>query len=794
MFKNYFKSAWRQLVKNKVFSIVNIIGLSTGLASIMALSIMIYQYVTTNDNLAGINEMYYLKTASPEGNQYTKTTYPLLGEIVRKCPQVEAATHIQRWYYPWLKYNNKEFQETTSFVDTGYFKVFRFPFKYGDPATALTDKFSVVLSGEMAQKFFGDQNPVGKILTADDTMQLTVTGVLKHIPTNCTINPTILLPTAILEDNPGFKQGANWYNTFASGYLRLQKSSDPKKLDAQIASIVKLNYAPEQKGSKVFAAPFSKVLQEQSNLIGVIIKGAIGAGVFILLIILVNLINLNTSGMYARSKEVAVRQMIGGSKKNIIMQFCAENGVIVFISVLLAWFLFSLLLLPAINNMVKDKWGDIETGIAKDYPLIILFTGIGILFTIVAASLPALKLASVKVTDAVKGKLISGNYKGNRLRNSFITLQFVLAITIICVAIIFNRQMNYMKSSSLGFNKDNVAVVKLDLAFRDPKSAAVRFESILNDLKNNRHVKAISTNGVVPTAYDQNYNNYIDPSTSKELGLRQEPADAGFVNTYQIPIIQGKNFNDDLAASEENAVIINRAAMDAFGWKNAVGKQIKSKGEEGHPYTVIGVMENFHYQDLQNNIEPLIQWYSGKPKLGTRYLSVRTDGGTVKPVMDQLEQAFKTMPARRSFSYELMSDKVDEQYALLDNILKVTNYIAVLTILIAALGMFGLISIFAKQRVKEIGIRKVLGASVAGIVKLLSKDFLLLVGIAIIIAAPIAWYIMNNWLQDFAYRINISGWMFLMAGLVVILIASLTVSFQAIKAAMANPVKSLRTE
>ena len=201
----------------------------------------------------------------------------------------------------------------------------------------------------------------------------------------------------------------------------------------------------------------------------------------------------------------------------------------------------------------------------------------------------------------------------------------------------------------MGFNKDNVAVVKLDLAFRDPKSAAVRFESILNDLKNNRHVQSVSTNGVVPTAYDQNYNNYIDPSTYKEVGLRQEPADAGFVSTYEIPIIQGKNFNDDLAASEENAVLINRAAMDAFGWKNAVGKQIKSKGDEGDPYTVIGVMENFHYQDLQNNIEPLIQWYSGKPKLGTRYLSVRTDNGEIKPVMESTAAGFQKNAGPQKF-------------------------------------------------------------------------------------------------------------------------------------------------
>jgi len=793
MIKIYFKSAWRQLVKNKLFTAVNIIGLSTGLASIMALSLLIYQYVTTNDNLKGIDQMYYLKTDF-KGNQYSKTVYPLLGEIVKKCPEVEAATHIQSWYYPWLKYDNKEFQETTDFVDTGYFKVFQLPFKYGNPPTALKDKFSIVLSDEMAQKFFGDMNPVGKIIIADDTMQLTVTGVLKHVPSNCTVNPKILLPAAILESNPNFKQGANWYNTFASNYLRLQKNSDVNKLDAQIVSIVKLNYAQEQKSNKVYAVPFSKILQEQSNLIGVIIKGAIGAGVFILLIILVNLINLNTAGMYARGKEIAVRQMLGGSRKNIITQFCFENGLVVLISVLFAWILFSLLLLPEVNNIVKDKYGEIETGMAKDYPLIILFAGIGILFTIVAATLPAAKLATVKVTDAVKGKITSNNYKGSTLRNIFITIQFVLAITLISVAIIFNRQMSYMKSSALGFNKDNVAVVKLDLAFRDQKSAVTRFESILNDLKNNPRVKSVSTNSDIPTAYDQNYNSYIDPATNNEVSLRQEPADAGYVPTYQIPIIQGKNFNDNLAASEKNAVLINRSAMDAFGWKNAVGKQIKAKGGDGTAYTVIGVLENFHYQDLQNNIEPLVQWYGGKANLRNRYLSVRTDPGYINPVMNKLEQDFKTMPSRRDFNYELMSSRVDEQYALLDGILKVTNYIALLTILIAAMGMFGLISLFAKQRVKEIGIRKVLGASVSGIVKLLSKDFLLLIGAAIIIATPIAWYIMKNWLQDFAYRINISWWMFFMAGIFAVLIALITISFQAIKAAIANPVDSLRSE
>ena len=793
MFKSYFKTAWRQLIKNKLFSIVNIVGLSTGLASIMCLSILVYQYITTDSNQKDIGDMYYLKTKSPDGGQYTATTFPLLGEIVRTCPEVEAATHRQSWYYPWLKYEKKEYQETTEYVDTGYFKVFQLPFKYGNAATAVKDKFSIVLSEEIAMKFFGNQNPIDKIIIADDTLQLKVTGVLSHVPANSTVRPTIVLPMAILEANPGFKGSANWYNTFADNYIRLKKNSDPKKLDEKIAGIVKSNYAPEQKNSKVFAVPFSKITQENSSLIGVIIKGSIGAGIFVLLIILVNLINLNTAGMYSRVKEIAVKQMIGGSKKNIIMQFCVENGLIVFISVVLAWLLFSLFLLPIMGDLVKDKFGEIETSIAEDYPLILVFTGIALLFTVIAASLPALKLATIKVTDAVKGKLTSGNYKSSTMRNIFITAQFVLAITFICVTIILNRQIGYMKSASLGFNADDVAVANLDLAFHDPKAADARFQSILNDIKNNPHVKAVSTNNVVPTVYDQNYNNYYDPATNKEVNLRQAPADAGYLPTYEIPLIQGKNFNDALAASQQSAVLINRTAMNAFGWKDAIGKQIKSKGEN-NAYTVIGVMEDFHYQDLQSGIQPIIHWYGGKTSLENRNLSVRTDKGYMKSVMDQLEKDFKTMTSRRSFSYELMSNKVEKQYALLDGILKATNYIALLTIIIACLGMFGLISLFAKQRVKEIGIRKVLGASVSGIIRLISKDFLILVGIAICIASPIAWYIMSHWLQDFAYRIDISWWMFFVAGTITIIISLFTVSFQAIKAALSNPVKSLRTE
>lgn len=247
MFKNYFKIAVRQLVKNKLFSIVNITGLSIGLASIMVLAIMVFQYATTDSYQKGIAQMYYLKTGSPDGNSYTNTPYPLLGEIAKQCPEVEAATHIQQWYFPWLKYGDKEFQDNTAFVDTGYFNVFQYAFKYGNAAGALRDKFSVVLNDEMAQKLFGNINPVGKIIMADDTMQLRVTGVLQHVPANTSIRPTVLMSTAILESNPDFIQGADWYNTFASNYIRLRKNSDVKLFDKKMAAITQLNYPQEQK-------------------------------------------------------------------------------------------------------------------------------------------------------------------------------------------------------------------------------------------------------------------------------------------------------------------------------------------------------------------------------------------------------------------------------------------------------------------------------------------------------------------------------------------------------------------
>jgi putative ABC transport system permease protein len=793
MLRQYLKIAIRNIGKNKGFSLINVVGLSLGLASMMTLVLLVHQYYTTDSFHKDSDSIFYLKTFRADGDSYNQTTFPLLYEIQKSCPEVVAATHWQRWNDLWLQHNSVELQERTQYVDSGFFKVFSFPLKEGNAEQAMAGKYSVVISQDVAKQLFGSEKALGKTIMAADTIPLTVTGVLDDLPVNSSLQAQVLLPLQLLQDSEDFRDGADWYNTFAVNYLRLREGADTKLLDQKIAKIVKQFYVDEAKQSIVKVVPFSQQKTEGDPLIGSIITGAIASAVFIVLVMIANLLNLNTALVFSRTKEVAVRRIIGSGKRSIVYQFCIENALLVFASLLLGFSLFSRLLLPQVNTVMSSGFGELQFQWQHDYSLIVLFILVAVLIVLVAGSIPAWYLTSVKVSEAVKGKFIKADSRG-WLRNIFITVQFAMAVVLIGVAIVLNSQIHYMKAASLGFNTSDVAVVNLDLAFKDPAQAESRFESIVNELKSNPYVKSVSTNPVIPTNYWQNYNTYIDLETGKEILLRHVPADAGYAETYQIPVVEGRNFNDALAASEENHIMLNKSAVTAFGWTNPIGKQIKGKGGD-EVGTVIGVLDDFHYNNLQQAIEPLLHWYGGKPRIGfNRFLSVRLDPDHRQEVMVGLEQDFKEIQSRRSFSYTPMDELVAGQYSLMEGVLKVTNYVALLTVFIAAMGLFGLVALFARQRIKEIGVRKVLGATVLDITALLSRDFLKLVMLAIIIATPIAWYAMHKWLEDFAYRINISWWYFLSAGLLALFIALVTVSAQAVKAARANPVKNLRSE
>jgi putative ABC transport system permease protein len=789
----YFKLAIRNLKKNSLFTTVNIIGLSVGIASVMALSFSVYQYITTDSIFNDKKNMYYLKTVVPDGNEEMQTTYPLLGEVLKSCPEIEAATHAQGYNNPWLKYGEKEVQENTMYVDSGFFKVFTFPFKYGNAGNSFNNKYAVVISEKVSNQLFGKENPVGKIISADDSVKLTVAGVLQPVPINATVRADVILTTALLMNDNHFIQQADWYNEFAENFIRLKSGGNTNILESKINKIVAANYAEESKKTRIKVVSFLHMKEEAGPIVSVIIKGSAGAALFILLIIVFNLINLNAATMFCRAKEVGVRQMMGSGRKNIIFQFCVENGLIVFFSIITGSLLFNYVLLPHMNKFTGERYGESIVNIKNDYPFLLSFILIGVIVTIVAGSLPAWRLSLLKITDTVKGRLHSGG-ETFRLRNIFITLQFSIAIIFIGITLIFNRQLSYMKNVSVGFNKENVVVVNTDLSFKEPAAASARFESILNQLKANPYIKSVSTSPVIPTRYWNDFDDYIDPATNKEVNFRQENADAGYLKTFEIPLAQGRDFNDDIATTEKLSVIINRSGMKALGWTSITGKNLRPKNET-RIYEVVGVMEDFNYQNTQRSIEPLIHRYNGKQSLkNNNYLSLNITSGHQKEVLQKLEEDFKTMPGRRQFKYQYMADLVNKQYTLLNGILSTTNFIAFLTILVAAMGMFGLISLVAKQKVKEIGVRKVLGASVPNIVAMLSKDFLKLVAIASIIALPLSWYTMKNWLNDFAYRIQIQWWMLLLTAVIALLIALVTVGFQSIKAALLNPVKSLKSE
>jgi putative ABC transport system permease protein len=794
MLKIYFRNGLRSLLRFRSFSVINVIGLSLGLSAIMVMVVLLYQYLTANGQFENKARLYYVKMHMADGREFTATPYPFLYSALAACPEIQTGTHLQGWYWPWLKAGDKEFQDATWFVDTGFFRVFSFPLETGDPATALLDKYSVVLSHEMAEKLFGSAAAAqGRSLRVDDTIAATVTAVLQPVPTNTTIRPQVLLTSALLHDAQGFAQGADWYNTFAENYLLLRPGADTAKLNGQLAQVAQLKFDPAHRGARPFLVPYTRYVQEESgSLTMVLVKGQVGTIIFILLVVIANLLNLNAATLLSRQKEMAVRKMMGSGRGHIILQFVLENAMIVFASLLLAFGIFRMLLLPAINDILRDHFGAIAVNIHHDYPLVGFFIFAGLVIVVLAGSIPGFHFGSLRPADAIKSRIVRRHEK-HFVRNAFITLQFVLATIFIGVSIILHSQIKHMKTATLGFDKDHVLVIPLDLAYRDPKTAGARYDALLNDMRQDPAIESFSSSYTIPTRYDENYNDFYDPATNRVVSMRQGTTDDGMLPTFRIRLLEGRNFDGIHDSLNNNMVIINHRAEEELGWKNAVGRRLRTKGDNT-VLTVIGVMDDFHYGDLSRDIQPLIHTSGGHQQLGYRYLSIRVEPGHEAEVISRVEKGFHDMPARRPFSYEYLADRVDHQYAFLEGILSATDYVAMLTVVIAAMGLFGLIAVFTRQRVKEVGVRKVLGAGTGNIVLLLSRRYLLIIGLALLIASPVAWWVMHSWLQDFAYRVTIEWWMLLGAGGIAVGIGALTIGCHALRAARANPVESLRSE
>ena len=807
MFRNYFKTAFRNLLKNKFYTSINVIGLAVGLATCLLILLYVLDELSFDKYNVNADRIYRVNNEIKFGGNYFDLAQgpALMGStMVREFPQVEQYTRI-RWYGSFLvKKGNENMQEgRVGFADSTLFDVFTLPMIAGDPKTALKEYHSLVVTETVAKKYFNSTDVVGKTLRINDTGNYKITAVIKDIPKQSHFNFDFFVP--MIENNGS--NDDNWLSENWNTYVLLKKNIDPKLLEPQLNAMMDKYVGPELKsvinqslddfkksGGYVRASltPLTDIhlhsnklgeLDGNGNAEFVYIFSAIA--LLILLIACVNFMNLSTARSSNRAKEVSVRKVLGSLKKNLVQQFLTESLLISFIALIFA-ILVAWLLLPYFNQLAgKDIHASTLFQPKMLLSLVVLMLVVGLL----AGSYPAFFLSSFQPIDVLKGKLAAG-FKRSWLRNALVVFQFIISIILIFGTVVIYNQLNYIHNKDVGFNRNQVLIIQHTDALRDQGT------TFKNELLQISGVQNVTMSGYLPVNFNRSNDAFftspaLDQSTA--MSMQNWTVDETYIPTLDIKILQGRNFSPQFP-TDSTGIIINEAAAKFLATKNLLNKklyEIKDINTKAlNEYRVIGVMKNFNFSSLRDVVTPLAL------KLGkdNGNISVRINSSDIPNVLAQIKNKWKAIAPLQPFDYSFMDEDFNKLYTTEQRTGQIFITFAVLAILIACLGLFGLVTYAAEQRTKEIGIRKVLGANVANIVTMISKDFLKLVLIASVIAFPVAWWAMNKWLQDFAYRVNISWWVFALAACIAMLIALITIGFQSIKAAVANPVRSLRTE
>jgi putative ABC transport system permease protein len=793
MLYNYIKIAFRNLWRHKGFSLINIIGLAVGMSAFL-LILMYVSFELSYDNYhPKRDQVYRLNVNIKSANDLLKfsvSSAPMGPAIKADFPEVLESTRI----FPGdalVKVDNHSFQENRFFIaEPSLFDVLSFPLIKGDPKTSLKDPYSVVITETTAKKYFGSADPMGKTFLVDGKTPVTVTGVAKDVPANSQFKFDVLYSISSLEKSyPGRLE--QWGNFGNFTFLLLSKNANPARLETKFPAFLKKHISEEnRKGGQDYDL-FLKLLKdaymdprggiEQGRMSNVYIFSVVA--LFILLIAAINFINLTTARATERAKEVGVRKVIGAARNQLTMQFLGESVILCLVSFGVAILLVTLLL-PMFNQLAGKI---ISQDIFANGFVFVLF-GISLLIGLLAGAYPALALSAFKPVMVLKGRF-SSSAKGTLLRKGLVVFQFTISIILIVGTLIVYNQLNFMRNQPLGFDKSQM----MALDFGGDDAVLKNYEAIKNEFAKVPNVLAVTMSHGLPGVGSANAHSTLENHTGEmqPLNINMYDVDYNFIPTYNMKVIAGRTFSKAFGTDTTKAIVINEATVKTLGYTSpnqAVGKKFAQWGREG---TIIGVVKDFHYRSLQENVEPLnMRFNPSNARIITLKIAARDIPATVAAV----ESKWKSLIPQRPFSYNFVDENFNKQYAGEDRFGKLFLYFAVLAIFISCLGLLGLASYSTLQRTREIGIRKVLGASIPGIVNMLSKEFLQLVIIAAIIAFPLAWLGMNKWMQDFAYKAGIGWWVFAIAGVLAFVIAIVTVSFQAIRAALANPVKSLRSE
>lgn len=806
MFHNYFKIAFRHLSKSKLYSAINVIGLAVALTAVI-LSILYYKdehnfdtFHKNNPYLYRINTTYVdNKNGQKEMTGGTRQVHGPAFKV--QVPEIIAYTRI--WggnIVENVKSDDKAFNLNTSFVDSTFFKVFSFPLLYGNPNTALTDKSSVVITEKTALKFFGTTNVVGKrIEVADNPDSLfasfIVTGVAKDPPSNSSIQFDLLIPFSYLKI---MFDDTNWLGGYLGTFVVLHPSADLKAVEKKFTAIHNANARVEieeakQKGESVKQSFYnlqpvtgihlSPFYTAGSSREGGSANGSnamysyflLGISFFILLMASINFINICIAGSLRRSKEIGIRKISGSNKKQIILQFLIEASLICIASLVIA-LAITQSVLPLFNQLASKQ---LSLSFVTDGNLIFYLVGLLLLNILMAGLYPAFALAKFKPVEALYNKqVLSGK---NLLGKSLVVFQFSLSVCLIISSIVYYQQMDYMRTKDLGYNPSNI--VRVDIPARR------EIKPIYNQFKNELSKEPGITQISLEANFDSDYKMTVNNKTIKgSYRLIEE----SYIPMLEIKMKEGRNFSAKDGTARKDAAIVNESFVRATGLKDPVGLQIQTEDWfVNKTLTIVGVVKDYHHGSLKQAIQPMV-FTIGDQSMGTILLKINKV--KYKESMAAIEKVYRATVPGSEYNFTFWNELNAKEYKQEQKWQIIIAIATAMSLLICCLGLFGLANLSTNQRKKEIGIRKVLGASVTSIASLLSRDFLKLVILGFLIASPLAWWIMNNWLLDFAYRINIGWWIFLVAGIAIVLIAIVTVSLHTIKAAVGNPVESLRTE
>lgn len=775
MVKNNLRLIFRNLLKNKTFSIINILGLTIGLAA----SILIYLWVwnelsydTFHKDFKNIYRIYFTETGE---SPLTLSNLPpaLIPAILNEIPEVENGFRLDNELST-IKYNNKLFKENLYFIDPNIFDVLSFPFAKGTPNNAFANINSIVITEKSAKKYFGDENPIGKVLTIDGADDVIVTGVIKDIPLNSSIKLDFLIPIKSIE-----KQGVtfnNWNDWGWQSYVRLSELVNPELVEIKINEILKKNNARNK--STLYLQPLKNKHLYFLNGEPALLKSIYIFSFLAIIIILIacfNYMNLSTAKLISTAKNTAIQKVLGANRKKLIGQFLSESIAFAFISLILALILVELILTPY-NNFIGKELAINYT----DINFILLFLAVPFTIGLFAGIYPALKLSSFKPIIALKGFNALKSNKSN-LRKVLVILQFAVSVVLISCTIIISKQMNYILNKDLGIDHDDIVYFEINDKLLNS------YVAFKNDLLESSDLHAITRTFQMPS-FNKLSVNANREGLSEEFSIRMNISigDYDYLKVFGLELIDGRDFSEKLTSDSVN-IIINEEAAIQLGLGNPIGTKLAI----WYDSEIIGVLKNYHFMPLNTKIEPIAivldkQFY--------RICVVKISGSKTFQAIEHIESTFKKYVNDFPFDYHFMNDDYKEIYKSEIQLKDLYKSFSFLAIFIACLGLFGLSSFITESKIKEIAIRKANGASVKSILFLLNKEFLKWVLIAIIIATPIAYFWMNKWLQSFVFHVTVCPVDFFIAGLIALLIAFFTIAFHAVKAANKNPVESLRYE